>query len=101
MAYGVHEERYPLPIAAVDTHRPKPSKKARAEAEVEASAAGPGPGPGAAPARDYFGDAKIRTKSDADRKEEQQVQEHSAAVVEALEGAKAGDDLEPKVVKMA
>ncbi|WRT70241.1 uncharacterized protein IL334_007236 [Kwoniella shivajii] len=26
-AYGCHEERYPLPIAAVDTHRPKPKTK--------------------------------------------------------------------------
>ncbi|WWC72004.1 uncharacterized protein I206_105963 [Kwoniella pini CBS 10737] len=26
-AYGCHEERYPLPIAAVDTHRPKPKGK--------------------------------------------------------------------------
>lgn len=28
MAYGCHEERYPLPIAAVDTHRPNPKKHA-------------------------------------------------------------------------
>lgn len=26
-AYGCDEERYPLPIAAVDTHRPKPSSR--------------------------------------------------------------------------
>ncbi len=31
MAYGCREERYPLPIAAVDTHRPKPSKKGRTD----------------------------------------------------------------------
>jgi 6-phosphofructo-2-kinase/fructose-2,6-biphosphatase 2 len=78
MAYGVHEERYPLPIAAVDTHRPKPSKRALAQAQEEPSLHS-----ASAPARDYFGDSKNQV----------------AAVTRALEGAKADDDLEPKVVK--
>jgi 6-phosphofructo-2-kinase / fructose-2,6-biphosphatase 2 len=51
MAYGCHEERYALPIAAVDTHRPKPSKNGKvADAHGE-------PAPVKSTARDYFGDA--------------------------------------------
>jgi 6-phosphofructo-2-kinase/fructose-2,6-biphosphatase 2 len=55
LAYGCHEERYPLPIAAVDTHRPKPSK-------TQIHTPQPGgipPAPmasGAETGRDYFGD---------------------------------------------
>ncbi|GMK56261.1 hypothetical protein CspeluHIS016_0301010 [Cutaneotrichosporon spelunceum] len=44
-AYGCLEERFPLPIASVDTHRPKPTKKSR---QVEAPAAD-------STARDYYG----------------------------------------------
>lgn len=32
-AYGCEEERYPLPIAAVDTHRPKPAKFRKPESD--------------------------------------------------------------------
>lgn len=58
MAYGCHEERYHLPIEAVDTHRAKPSKKkgeaepAAAEEPIKTSAA-----------RDYFGDTSHLGKS--------------------------------------
>ena len=56
MAYGCHEERYPLPIAAVDTHRPNPKKMAQS-----ASASGTPTEPTlpdekkVSTARDYFG----------------------------------------------
>lgn len=44
-AYGCDEERYPLPIAAVDTHRPKPK-----------STTHPVDAPLSTSARDYYGD---------------------------------------------
>jgi 6-phosphofructo-2-kinase/fructose-2,6-biphosphatase 2 len=55
MAYGCHEERYTLPIEAVDTHRPKPAKKTGAPS----SASGVPPKSAASVTRDYFGDAKM------------------------------------------
>jgi hypothetical protein len=50
-AYGCEEERYPLPIAAVDTHRPKPNRKTNANTPVRS----PPAGEVASTARDYFG----------------------------------------------
>ncbi|BEI81000.1 hypothetical protein CcaverHIS002_0201600 [Cutaneotrichosporon cavernicola] len=44
-AYGCLEERFPVPIASVDTHRPKPSKKGK-EMDVQ---------PVDSTKRDYFG----------------------------------------------
>lgn len=45
VAYGCKEERYPLPIAAVNTHRPKPAKKTHPEMTSALDTT----------ARDYFG----------------------------------------------
>lgn len=65
MAYGCEEERFPVPIPAVDTHRPKPSKSTMdevppgASAEQETSTGGDGP------ARDYFGDSAVPAPSSA------------------------------------
>ena len=60
MAYGCHEERYPLPIAAVDTHRPRPTKKTKSDAILPPLQE---PTPlalsAAATARDYFGDGAV------------------------------------------
>ena len=56
MAYGCEEKRYPLPIQAVDTHRPKPQRKRKdtldngVPSEVEQVL-----GNNASVARDYFG----------------------------------------------
>ena len=55
MAYGCHEERYTLPIEAVDTHRPKPAKKTGG---IPSSSAEP-PRTAASTTRDYFGDTKM------------------------------------------
>jgi 6-phosphofructo-2-kinase/fructose-2,6-biphosphatase 2 len=93
MAYGCHEERYHLPIDAVDTHRPKP---ARGGKEVTAEAEAPEDSSRAAPARDYFGDlSKIAGASTADT--------HSANPVEAVQKALQRDAdqglLTPKAVK--
>ncbi|KAK4685858.1 hypothetical protein P7C73_g4283, partial [Tremellales sp. Uapishka_1] len=57
MAYGCHEERYPLPIAAVDTHRPKADKAGKVKDAASASASAPAPG--ASVQRDYFGKAAL------------------------------------------
>ena len=64
MAYGCHEERYPLPIAAVDTHRPKPfrNRKGSVVGSAVGSVAGADVAAGgeamsrATTSRDYFGD---------------------------------------------
>ncbi|KAJ9109242.1 hypothetical protein QFC21_000571 [Naganishia friedmannii] len=53
-AYGCEEERYPLPIAAVDTHRPKPTRKTAANTPARTP---PASGPAGGTARDYFGAA--------------------------------------------
>ncbi|KAJ9097448.1 hypothetical protein QFC20_006189 [Naganishia adeliensis] len=50
-AYGCEEERYPLPIAAVDTHRPKPTRKTAANTPLRS----PPTAEGGSVARDYFG----------------------------------------------
>ena len=55
MAYGCHEERYTLPIEAVDTHRPKPAKKTGG---IPPASADP-PRTAASTTRDYFGDTKM------------------------------------------
>lgn len=97
MAYGCHEERYPLPIQAVDTHRPNPKKTGKAglasvaedsaanEAAAEgAGAAGPGEGGVRGNvARDYFG-----THTGG-------VAVHADSVAKALEQAKEGGDMAP------
>jgi len=86
MAYGCHEERYPLPIAAVDTHRPKPARKAKPPSQsgeddsVRRLS-------GASTARDYFGDSKM-------------VAVKPEAIADALVEAKAGN-MEPKVVRFS
>lgn len=49
-AYGCEEERYPLPIAAVDTHRPKPTRKTAANTPTRSPPTTEG-----STARDYFG----------------------------------------------
>ncbi len=57
MAYGCHEERYPLPIQAVDTHRPKPKRGHKLlDGEVPASRA--------PLSRDYFGEAHTQVQPD-------------------------------------
>lgn len=54
MAYGCHEERYPLPIEAVDTHRPNPKKSGKSGlASVAVDGGEEVKKPNAA--RDYFG----------------------------------------------
>lgn len=59
MAYGCHEERYPLPIEAVDTHRPNPKKAGKTGATGASGAASVAEtevkGPSDGTARDYFG----------------------------------------------
>lgn len=50
-AYGCEEERYPLPIAAVDTHRPKPARKTNANTPIMS----PPAADHSSTARDYFG----------------------------------------------
>lgn len=84
MAYGCHEERYPLPIDAVDTHRPRPAKKTG----VPPSAGGAADDrrwSAASTTRDYFGDTKMYApKPDS--------------LSQALEGVKA-DGIVPTVVK--
>ncbi|ORX40594.1 6-phosphofructo-2-kinase/fructose-2,6-bisphosphatase bifunctional enzyme [Kockovaella imperatae] len=65
MAYGCHEERYPLPIAAVDTHRPKPNSGHRKNSIPSGGSSVMGHGSDnleaisratANTARDYYGD---------------------------------------------
>lgn len=57
MAYGCHEERYALPIDAVDTHRPKPVRDRRPSVTGGDVNTGTGVMQSRAPvSRDYFGD---------------------------------------------
>jgi 6-phosphofructo-2-kinase/fructose-2,6-biphosphatase 2 len=81
MAYGCHEERYPLPITAVDTHRPNPKKAGAATAAFTPDK------PKTDTARDYFG--KEGTKGGG---------VHAGDVAEALEkGLESGEmTLTPK-----
>jgi 6-phosphofructo-2-kinase/fructose-2,6-biphosphatase 2 len=82
MAYGCHEERYTLPIEAVDTHRPRPAKKTGAPPSAGGEAA---PAHNAASTtRDYFGDTKMFAAK-------------PETLTQALEGVK--EDTEPTVVK--
>lgn len=93
MAYGCHEERYPLPIAAVDTHRPKPSRGPK-ESTTPTDAAEPATkGP---PARDYFGDLSKFTQQAANDETEVNPVE---AVKKALQRDTAQGLLTPKAVK--
>jgi hypothetical protein len=55
MAYGCEEERFPVPIPAVDTHRPKPARRNTGDNPAPMTTGEKASG--AAPARDYFGDA--------------------------------------------
>ena len=58
LAYGCNEERYPLPIAAVDTHRPKPKRGNKLLDD--------GFAPSRAPvSRDYFGDPPLAVQPEA------------------------------------
>lgn len=56
-AYGCHEERYPLPIEAVDTHRPKP-KRGEHSHNLDI------PESRAPVSRDYFGNASTAVHAD-------------------------------------
>jgi 6-phosphofructo-2-kinase/fructose-2,6-biphosphatase 2 len=81
MAYGCHEERYPLPIAAVDTHRPKPVKgKKEVTLEVKRHSM----------QRDYFGGTAPASG-----------QASPGAVKEALQKAVDAGAVEPKVAAAA
>lgn len=80
MAYGCHEERYSLPIEAVDTHRPRQARKTGAAATTGASGVS-----AASTARDYFGDTKMYAPK-------------PASLTERLEGVKA-DNIAPTVVR--
>jgi 6-phosphofructo-2-kinase/fructose-2,6-biphosphatase 2 len=82
LAYGCHEERYALPIAAVDTHRPKPAKGGKATEAMDGQAHTTGT------ARDYFGD----TGHDAGVEPKSAVQ----AVSDALKRDQESGDLTPK-----
>lgn len=64
MAYGCHEERYHLPIAAVDTHRPKPSHKRNEASDTPDQPDQDEPKGNASVARDYYG-ATIHKATDA------------------------------------
>ena len=97
MAYGCHEERYPLPIAAVDTHRPKPS---RGQKDVTPESAEPASRGG--PARDYFGDlSKVEEDPAGDQTDQagQEDVDHVEAVKAALQRDAAQGLLTPKAVK--
>jgi 6-phosphofructo-2-kinase/fructose-2,6-biphosphatase 2 len=82
MAYGCHEERYTLPIEAVDTHRPRPAKKTGAPPSAGGEEAAKHSA--ASTTRDYFGDAKMFAAK-------------PESLSQALEGVK--EDTEPTVVK--
>lgn len=84
MAYGCHEERYPLPIAAVDTHRSKPSKKSSVNSPTGQHTP---KGTCAGTSRDYFGSALATSLAHSVIKEE-----ISPDRVEAAEGVVAAKD---------
>jgi 6-phosphofructo-2-kinase/fructose-2,6-biphosphatase 2 len=79
MAYGCHEERYTLPIEAVDTHRPRPAKKTGAPPSADV----PKSYTAASTTRDYFGDTKMFAAK-------------PETLTEALEGAM---DAQPTILK--
>lgn len=105
MAYGCHEERYPLPIAAVDTHRAKPSRK-RVGSVGAADAVPTNPDePRAPPARDYFGDVSKHVPAEAKQEgaNASQTTKPTLSAVEAVQAALERDAdqglLTPKAVK--
>jgi len=105
MAYGCHEERYPLPIAAVDTHRAKPSRKrVGSVGAADATTVNPD-APRAAPARDYFGDVSQHMQKHAqqDAAGTSQTAKPALSAVEAVQAALERDAdqglLTPKAVK--
>ncbi len=76
VAYGCLEERYPLPIAAVDTHRPKQVRKSAISSPTDGVDTATSP---AAVNRDYFGSGLIQKLANETIKEES----HEETVVEA------------------
>jgi 6-phosphofructo-2-kinase/fructose-2,6-biphosphatase 2 len=102
MAYGCHEERYPLPIAAVDTHRAKPSRKRVGSVGAADATPVDSDAPRAPPARDYFGDVSQHLSTQA--KEDGGAKDKPALnAVEAVQAALERDAdqglLTPKAVK--
>jgi 6-phosphofructo-2-kinase/fructose-2,6-biphosphatase 2 len=98
MAYGCHEERYPLPIAAVDTHRPKPTRGRKDS--VAASEAGTEAPSRAPPARDYFGDVSKHVASpDAQEENETLSKNPLDAVKNVLQKDADEGRLTPKAAK--
>jgi 6-phosphofructo-2-kinase/fructose-2,6-biphosphatase 2 len=96
MAYGCHEERYPLPIAAVDTHRPKPTRNRNNSLGAGVDSHASEPPSRAPPARDYFGDVSKHMASPANKEAQQE------APIEALKALERDADqglLTPKAVK--
>ncbi|ORY33454.1 6-phosphofructo-2-kinase-domain-containing protein [Naematelia encephala] len=95
MAYGCHEERYHLPIAAVDTHRPKPQKAGAGGSHPHSrkqSVIDVGETVSRAPvSRDYFGDLS-KVMGDATSVGVEQA-------TEQLMRAKESGELTPKVGK--
>ena len=86
MAYGCHEERYPLPIQAVDTHRPRPSKTKDSTPAAEGAAT-----PRAPTARDYFGDVSKHMSNVPEVPEENE----EAAAAAAADAKAQGKDVDP------
>lgn len=101
MAYGCHEERYALPIAAVDTHRARPARdrKGSVGASVAHSEA-PSRAGGAPPARDYFGDlSKHMSTSPEQHEQAGKKMNPLEAVKHALQKDSDAGLLTPKAVK--
>ncbi|RSH91861.1 Fructose-2,6-bisphosphatase [Saitozyma podzolica] len=94
MAYGCHEERYHLPIAAVDTHRPKPNKHSKTgSGQLDTNAAEEVLNRSGAK-RDYFGDT-------AHHSDKPKVPETPGTQVQqALEKAVDAGDVAPKVAQV-
>jgi 6-phosphofructo-2-kinase/fructose-2,6-biphosphatase 2 len=94
MAYGCHEERYHLPIAAVDTHRPKPNKHSKTgSGQLDTNAAEEILNRSGVK-RDYFGDT-------AHHSDKPTVPETPGTQVkQALEKAVDAGDVAPKVAQV-
>lgn len=84
-AYGCEEERFPLGIAAVDTHRPKPSKHQKAVPS----------GPIDTTKRDYYGKAPSSSASSA--KGESTVASPEPQPTEAPVIKESGSPMPPKL----
>jgi 6-phosphofructo-2-kinase/fructose-2,6-biphosphatase 2 len=82
MAYGCHEERYELPIQAVDTHRPKPNKKGKPAEEAA-------PTSSASSKRDYFGDTSkvFAAKPEVNTEELKKAQDDSMSPTSVQQGS--------------